>query len=316
MHNLNYRYITGIAIAALLSGLAATMPQPQVQRDDCLAFPTTGHYVCSEFRTFFETQGSLEIFGYPLTEAFNDDTRGLQVQYFQRARMELHPYNQAPYRVQLGLLVDELGYSYPPPVEIPPFNTPLRRYFPETGHIVSHDFLTYFNKKGGVDIFGYPRSEIMYENGYIVQYFQRARLEWHPEAMGGPQMQLTNWGEIYLDRFNISTELTRDRIGETTGLRVTASVRHIITGQEENQTIFVYVTNQWEQPIPGAAIRVTIHYSSQDSTYELPPTNESGFTRHDFEQQPSAPGQKVVIDVRATYSDLTAKTQTFFLPWW
>jgi hypothetical protein len=139
----------------------------QAQERNCEYFIETGHAVCDEFLEFFETRGALEIFGYPLTEAFDDSERGLRVQYFQRARMEWHPYNPEPYKVLLGLLIDELGYQFSPlpPEEIPPFNNNLHHYFPQTGHVVSHAFLQYFREHGGVDVFGYPRSEPMYVDG-------------------------------------------------------------------------------------------------------------------------------------------------------
>ena len=43
-------------------------------------------------------------------------------------------------------------------------------YFAETGH----------NVCGGFPIFGYPLTEEFVENGLTVQYFERARFEWHP----------------------------------------------------------------------------------------------------------------------------------------
>ena len=314
-------------VAVLLGGVSATYPQTTA--GNCRYFVETGHRVCDEFLQFYETRGGTEIFGYPLTEAFDDPTHGLRVQYFQRARMERHPDNPDPYKVQLALLVDELGYRYPParPEQIPASNSALFRYFPETGHVVSYAFLDYFREKGGLDIFGYPRSELMYEDGYIVQYFQRARMEWHPEVISGPQMRLTNLGEIYIERFGIPGDYDKPLSAQddpyapptgpsVTGLYVSASVRYVITGRQGTQTVFVYVTDQRQQPVQGAAVRMTVHYQSADQRYEFEPTNASGFTRRGFEISLSPPGQKVVIDLTVTYGGLTATTQTFFLPWW
>lgn len=315
--------------AVLLSSASATYPQAPT--GNCRYFVETGHYVCDEFLKFYETRGGLEIFGYPLTEAFDDPIHGLLVQYFQRARMEWHPHNPEPYKVQLGLLVDELGYRFPParPEQIPAFNSSLHHYFPETNHVVSYAFLSYFREKGGLDIFGYPRSEFMYEDGYIVQYFQRARMEWHPEVISGPQMRLTNLGEIYIERFGLPGDydkpLPPPRSGApyavaqestATALYASASVRYVITGRQGIQTVFVYVTDQQHRPVQGAAVRMTVHYQSGDQRYEFEPTNASGFTRRSFDIAMSPPGRKVVIDVTVTYGNLTATTQTFFLPWW
>jgi len=59
-------------------------------------------------------------------------------------------------------------------------------YFPETGHHLSNRsrFLDFWRTHGQNVIFGYPLTEEIVENGRVVQYFERARLEHHPEAVG------------------------------------------------------------------------------------------------------------------------------------
>jgi hypothetical protein len=176
---------------------ASAQPGPG---QNCRYFEEAKHYVCKEFLDYFETRGQLEIFGYPLSEPFNDEAHGgVRVQYFQRARMEYHPDNPSPYQVQLGLLIDELGLRFPPapPDQIPAPDDPAHHYFPETQHVVSYAFLDAFREKGGLDIFGYPRSEFMYEDGVVVQYFQRARMEWYRNQPGQP-IRLSNVGEWYV----------------------------------------------------------------------------------------------------------------------
>jgi hypothetical protein len=319
------RLLTLIVMTALLLG-SVSATRPQITDDNCRYFAQTGHYVCDEFLEFYDTRGGLEIFGYPLTGAFADLASGVQVQYFQRARMEWRPWNPDPYRVQLGLLADELGHNYPrtDQDQIPAVNSALYHYFPETDHVVSHAFLQYFRENGELDIFGYPRSESMYEDGYRVQYFQRARLEWHPEAIQGSQMRLSLLGETYIERFGIPAGYDDPNPGpyglEITRLNVSASVRHVITGQPGAQTIFVYVNDQQGMPIQNANARAVVHYQSDRSDDPIcdsfGPTDANGFTQCGFSVLPSPPGQKVVIDVIVTRGNLTATTQTFFLPWW
>ncbi|MCX7680898.1 MAG: hypothetical protein N2508_02845 [Anaerolineae bacterium] len=335
MEKRRFSVLLAITIAVLTGSIAATYPRQSLQGGRCEYFVETRHYVCDAFLDFYKTRGGVEIFGYPITEAFDDQRLGLRVQYFQNFRMEWHPTNPDPYKVLLGLLVDELGYKFPParPEQIPRFNSRLHHYFPETGHVVSYSFLDYFRAKGGIDIFGYPRSEFMYENGLIVQYFQRARMEWHPEY-SPPRMRLTPLGQIYVERVGgIPPEALTPQYppagpaqlpGTTlapeptvTRLNVSATVRYIITGREGGQTVFVYVTDQRNQPIQGASIRITVKYPAGDQVFDFEElTNESGFARHYFEIQPTTPGQKVVVDVVVTYGGLTGRTQTFFLPWW
>lgn len=56
------------------------------------------------------------------------------------------------------------------------------RYFPETGHSISLGFLSYWDKFGGLPVFGYPITDEYTDSktDLVTQYFQRARFEWHP----------------------------------------------------------------------------------------------------------------------------------------
>lgn len=336
------RLLLTLGLAAVLLTVAVGAKNPQVAERDCEYFNETGHWVCGEFLEFFNTRGGLQLFGYPLTEAFDDPTHdGLRVQYFQRTRMEWHPGNSPPHQVQLGLLVDELGYSFPPAqsAQVSSASGPLHRYFPETQHVVSYAFLDYYRENGGLDIFGYPRSEFMYEGGRIVQYFQRARMEWHPESRVGPQMRLANLGEVYIEEFGLPGNYDEpvppsSRPGESasgayspsedgtssdrvvTGLRVSASVGATVTGRQGTQTLFVYVSDQQHRSLEGISVTATVRYPSRLQVLKLNATNESGFTKERFDILPTPPGKRVIIDVTATHGRLEAATQTFFLPWW
>ena len=70
-------------------------------------------------------------------------------------------------------------------------------YFPETGMSVSFGFKRFFEERGGLEIFGYPITPEIQENGFTVQYFQRARYEYHPEHAGTRyEVQLGLLGDI------------------------------------------------------------------------------------------------------------------------
>ncbi len=62
-----------------------------------------------------------------------------------------------------------------------PYGGPERVFFPETGHTLAYGFLNYWHKNGGLPIFGYPITEEIMEGGLSVQYFERAKFEYHPE---------------------------------------------------------------------------------------------------------------------------------------
>jgi len=55
-------------------------------------FPETSHWVSGPFLDKYNSVEEPELlFGYPITEEFDDPISGYLVQYFQRARFELHP---------------------------------------------------------------------------------------------------------------------------------------------------------------------------------------------------------------------------------
>ncbi len=78
-----------------------------------------------------------------------------------------------------------------------PLNVVSNTYFKETGHNLSNVFKRYWETKGGLAIYGFPISEEFQENGYTVQYFERARFEFHPEHSGTPnEVQLGLLGNV------------------------------------------------------------------------------------------------------------------------
>ena len=78
---------------------------PVSPRPGAAYFPETGHNLGGGFRRYWEANGGLAQFGYPLSEEFREtleDGREYTVQYFERARFEHHPENRPPHDVLLG----------------------------------------------------------------------------------------------------------------------------------------------------------------------------------------------------------------------
>jgi hypothetical protein len=149
----------------------------------CAYEPVTRHNTCDAFRSFWESHGGLANFGYPLTRPYYDPALNLAVQYFERARFELHREADGTSLVLLGRLGAEraAGREVEPPFRpADPIERADCRYFPETGHNLCAGFRAYWEAFGGLPVFGYPISEEFTEDGTVVQYFERARFEWHP----------------------------------------------------------------------------------------------------------------------------------------
>ncbi len=96
-------------------------------------------------------------------------------------------------------------------------NSPALVYFPETGHTLGSLFLKYWQKYGGLAQFGYPQTEEIEERNlqtgqsFIVQYFERARFEYHPESDNPILLGL------------LGSQLTENRPSEKSFQRVAAS---------------------------------------------------------------------------------------------
>ncbi len=180
-------------------------------------FPETRHNLKGPFLRYWLANGGLALFGLPLTEEFQElnpsDGKIYAVQYFERERFEYHPEASNPlYQVQLGLLGNNLltlaCKSFSRATALP--NSPSTVYFSETGHNLTNGFKRYWEQNGGLAIFGFPVSEEISEvnpadgKSYQVQWFERARFEYHPEfagtkneillgLLGSQWLKLKNW---------------------------------------------------------------------------------------------------------------------------
>ncbi len=188
-------------------------PAPPSNPGDCSGantrfFDETGQCVCDAFLSYWYANGGLAQFGYPISpqrdETSKTDGKVYAVQWFERARFEWHPeYGNGGAVVQGFLGVDEMqARGYKP--DQPPFartaNSGQGQYFDQTGHNLAHGFALYWQTHGGLALNGYPISEEFRENiggkEYIVQYFQRARFELHPEL---PPAFIVSLGQLGRD---------------------------------------------------------------------------------------------------------------------
>jgi hypothetical protein len=67
--------------------------------------------------------------------------------------------------------------------------------FPETGHSVRKVFVPYYQAHGGIENLGHPIHEGSIRHGLLVQYFDKARMEYHPDNAPRYRVQLGLLGE-------------------------------------------------------------------------------------------------------------------------
>jgi Tol biopolymer transport system component len=195
------RQCVGLLLILVALTIPAT-PNATTAQTDQRCFEETGFCIEGRIREYWEQNGGLDVFGFPIGEQYAEDIEGqtLQVQWFERNRLELHPENDPPYDVLLGRLgVDVLEaqgrdwQSFPKSGEQSGC-----QYFAETDQSVCGDILTTWRASGleldgqpgkrveeNLALFGLPISPLQEEeiNGQTlqVQWFERARFELHPE---------------------------------------------------------------------------------------------------------------------------------------
>ncbi|MEN9934599.1 MAG: hypothetical protein RLZZ387_1178 [Chloroflexota bacterium] len=154
-----------------------------------LAVPAPSGDVSQRIRAYYDRCGGERVFGRPISPLIAGPA--VTYQWFERARLEFNPQLAGtPYEVQGARLGAETLAARPtPPAPSGPGAT--GRLFPQTGYSVAGPILTFWEQNGAVDVLGYPISPELQETladgqAHTVQYFERARLEIHPQLAGTP----------------------------------------------------------------------------------------------------------------------------------
>jgi Tol biopolymer transport system component len=191
--------LLALALAALLPG---SVPASHAQSSEPRCFDETGFCISGRIREYWEQNDGLRVFGLPISPQRQENIEGqpLQVQWFERNRLELHPENAPPYDVLLGRLGADVleargrnWFTFTKDGE----PAPGCRAF-ETGFNVCGEVLEAWRANGleldgvpgtseaeSLALFGQPisplQTEVIDGQTYEVQWFERARFERHPE---------------------------------------------------------------------------------------------------------------------------------------
>lgn len=263
--------------------------EPVDPEPGCSYFDVTGHNVCDTFEEFWETHGGLPVFGYPLTEAFDEENPDADEtylsQYFERQRFELHPENAGTvYPVLLGRIGAQIlelnGRNWH---DFPTADPGAEHYIVQTGHAIAPEFWDYWSSHGldfgdpgisfreAVLLFGYPISEPEMETNpdgdtVLTQWFERARFEYHPQNDSEHQVLLGRLGAELLEFVEPEPEPEFDVLAE--GLD---NPRHMTVGPDGG----VYVAEA------GRGGETCITIGEGDEAFDICYGNTGGITRVD-----------------------------------
>jgi hypothetical protein len=224
-----------IAILALLLGGLCVAPAGSVSAASQY-FPDTGHYLYAQFNDYWNGNGGLTQFGFPITKVFDQKSENGQTyptQYLQRAVFEQHPENKGtPFEVlgrRLAAIQTASRATTDPNFKAVPNPNDGRLWFNQTGHTIGGSdpgnaaIRSYWeavgkgNTQQSVQVFGYPISEPFDEQNpappagdgqsHRVQYFERYRLEYHPENPDPFKVQLGLLGQTQAQLDNLDPAL-------------------------------------------------------------------------------------------------------------
>ncbi len=205
MFRLN-RLAPAIGMLLLLVGVLPLAEPARAQERRC--FAQTNQCIEGRFLQYWQQNGGLSVFGYPVgpaREERNRDTgKTYLTQWFERNRFELHPENARPYDVLLGRLGDDTLLKQGRDWRREYVRQPLDSSACEAVNTDGQDFILcppfrdYYRAHGlefddrpgaspaeSLALFGLPLTQAKMEtnssgDNVVTQWFERARFEYHP----------------------------------------------------------------------------------------------------------------------------------------
>lgn len=298
---------------ALVLSLIPTAPLAYAQSGGRF-YPETGHTLEPQFVDFFDANGGVEIFGYPITDGFQNPADGTVIQYTENA---LFAWDAPKGQVQLQPLGELVG-GWHLPKENPKAEGSGCRYFQESGHSTCFAFLSYYQAHGGRDLFGLPISDFIIQNDRIVQYFQYFRLDWYPDSESAVQVRVAPLGREHFRQkgYDPSLLLPAGRGGEgeyrVLEINPAASVLHPTVSPEANQEIYLLVRDQNQLPVQGASALLIAHLPERKRYFLMPASDEAGVSRRDLPLDGGLGLGKVNFEIWVMYAGLQEVTRDSF----
>ncbi|NLG97240.1 MAG: hypothetical protein GX491_07765 [Chloroflexi bacterium] len=320
----NRVFLLILALGLMISGIAAA---PAQESSEGLFIEETRHWIRGEFLDFWNaSHDPLLIFGYPITESMPHPIRkGITIQYFQRARMELDeslPPGQRVKLASLGLwMYDETQRGNA--ANFPKTSTTCRS-IGKNRIDVCYAFLQFYDRNNGPLYFGEPIAEAEFVDGRLVQYFENARMEWRPEKPAGQRVVLTDIGRIDFDITIGDENLILPPAGadipvnQLSQIQVYAFLERPLLASGQEQTAFIIVHDQFRNPIGSAQVMITVAYPDGRVEHFRPaPTDADGLTQVRFRVDGVKPNQVVQVLVSAEIPNGPKESATtWFRIWW
>lgn len=307
-------YWPTVLLLVAYMAMVACIRQPETGSSEP---PESGYLVQPAFTPTYEVFGR-QILGEPIS-GMCESASGKQVQYFENVRLELLEGSEE-------VVVHPLGaWAYSGVrrvVEAPVPDNSRTRLFEETGYDVRDEFLDFYERYQGEKLLGPPISPQLDEGNLRVQYFQNARLEWHPGAPPEERVQLGMLGQAHYlqSAHDVVCELLAQPV-DVTSVRntfVLASAEAPILYTGEEQIIYAMVTTPAGVPVAGAPVTLTLRDLDWTLSVDLGRTDASGRVQGGLTVPRFVPGRMVgvSVEVQGLGGVSLGRTGLAFQTWW
>ncbi|NTW42955.1 MAG: hypothetical protein HGB14_00660 [Anaerolineaceae bacterium] len=307
----------------LIAIVFVTIPtSSHAQSNDTEFIGDPGKWVSGPFLTYYHRTKNPEIiFGNPISIEFADPMTNTRVQYFEKARLEFNPENPGAVvnSVPLGELIFEAGEFKEAGIG----NDPSVCHRFGNGKEVCYAFREFYQSQNGELFFGQPISNtLINKSGFLVQFFENALLEWHPEKKSGERVVVADLGSQYYSDIVDDPQFLRtapDTLPADVNRipAVNVYVSSAIIPANSTQRIFVVVYDQYHQPIPDSMVGVNISLpDGSESFYRLPETNSAGISILDLSIGALKPQEMIKIEASASFENVLKTGTAWFRIWW
>jgi peptidoglycan/xylan/chitin deacetylase (PgdA/CDA1 family) len=166
------------------------------------------------------------------------------------------------------------------------------RFFPQTRHNVADPFLGFYDQNGGLALFGLPLTEAFNQGALTIQYFERARMEWHADYPSGRQIALGQLGR----------ELTAGRLAEAPFVPRTVPLGGGTFFRETGHTLGGAFATYWQGNGDLAIFGLPISEEFGETLPGVPPLTVQYFERARFELRPNGAGVRVELGLLGAQS--------------
>ena len=283
------------ALLLLLPACSESAPAPGLATNTILVAP--------EFTSYYAAFGGERIFGAPQTNPLVNPDTGQVIQYFQRMRLDFDPSLPAADQVY-PFALGEWAYTDSSAAELVAIDPAApSRMIAGAEYAVAEPFLSLYEAYDGETLFGLPISPRIWQGDIRTQYFENARLEWHPGFPEGERVQVGLLGQAHwlaTKPAGFEIAFSASALAGLPSVKLTTAVEFPLLYDDTTQIVHIKAMAD-QRPVPELALELRL--DADTSPIPLGRTNRDGSLHAALPEQPWSAGEWVELTILALNAD-------------